>query len=627
MSKGKSFSLQVPRTIPSPGKIISANGKSWIEIAERRIPLGGPLPEVKGDERLIRYTSSLCPDCLRLLPAIIVERDNKLYIRKICPDHGLIEELYFSDYSMYSRLMKWEETGKGLGGAGAYTSIGAPCPYSCGLCTMHENHTALANLVVTNRCDLSCFYCFFYAERAGYVYEPSIEEIRFMARQLKRQSNGLNIHTCVQVTGGEPTVREDLIDVIKALVEEGVDYIQLNTNGITIARKFVDNPNDGVSYVRALRKAGVSVVYMSFDGVTPKVNWKNHYEAPFAIEAFRRGGLPNVVLVPTVLRTINDHQLGDIIRFAGKHIDTVRGVNFQPVSLTGRVSKADRERYRITIADVAARVEEQTNGEIPKDAWYPVPVVAKFVKFIDAITGKYYDTLSNHPMCGAATYVFIDNIDTYGVPRRFIPITEFFDVEGFIEYLDEARIGIESKRLGKRIALVKLLLNLRKYLDTAKMPKNINMYKIIFNVFIRGNYDAIKEFHYKSLFLGSMHFMDRYNYDVTRVRRCNIHYLMPDGRIIPFCVFNVLENLYRDYVQKKYKKYDLRLSEIKGFNPGEKYKRKNYINKILSNPIYWNAYRGIIYFKDREEQEVMINESGEEVLLKVTRTSTMTTDS
>ncbi|MFN4046006.1 MAG: tetraether lipid synthase Tes [Acidilobaceae archaeon] len=603
-----------PRALPGSGRLAAYEGGFVVEIAGKRIPLGGPLPRVREGESLVRYTSSVCPECLRLLPAVIVERGGKLYIRKECPSHGVVEELYFGDYNMYLRLMRWEETGKGLGGAGAYTSIGAPCPYSCGLCALHESHTALANIVVTNRCDLSCFYCFFYAERAGYVYEPSIEDIRFMVRQVRRQSNGTNMHVNIQLTGGEPTLREDLADIVRTLKEEGVDYIQLNTNGITVARRFIEDPEEGVAYVMELREAGLDVIYMSFDGVTPRVNWKNHYEAPFAIEAFKRGGLPNIVLVPTVLKTVNDHELGDIIRFAGKHIEAVRGVNFQPVSLTGMVSKAERERFRITIADLASMVEEQTGGQITVDSWFPVPMVAKFVKFIDAVTGRYYDTLSNHPICGAATYVFIDKVDVNGVPTRFIPISGFFDVEGFIEYLDEARVELESKSyIGRRLALVKTLLSMRRFVDTGRMPKNVSIPKILLEVFLKGNYEAIKEFHYKSLFIGAMHFMDKYNYDITRVRRCNIHYLMPDGRIVPFCAFNVLEEIYRDHIQKKYKKIELKPGEIKWFNPGEKYKRKEYIKRILSNPTYWNYYKGIL--KDLKTPKTIVDESGEEAAL------------
>jgi hypothetical protein len=100
---------------------------------------------------------------------------------------------------------------------------------------------------------------------------------------------------------------------------------------------------------------------------------------------------------------------------------------------------------------------------------------------------------------------------------------------------------------------------------------------------------------------------------------------MPDGRIVPFCAFNVLEELYRDYVQKAYKKFELKPLDLKGFNPGEKYRRKNYIEKILSNPIYWNAYKGIIYFKDEMPKE-LVDESGEElrITLRTTRLGQLT---
>ena len=576
------------------GVMLRRNGERYVEIAGRRIKIGGPLPKVRKGEKLVRLTGSICPACLRLLPAVIVAREGKLYIRKVCPEHGEIEDLYYGDESFYWRQMRWEEPGIGLAGAQPYSLALTPCPYSCGLCSLHENHSALVNIVVTNRCDLSCFYCFFYAERAGYIYEPSIEDIRRMVRAVRRQKEKSDVHVNIQITGGEPTVREDLLDVVKAIKEEGADYIQLNTNGITVARKYIDDREEAIKYVRGLREAGVSVVYMSFDGVTPKVNWKNHYEAPFALRAFKEGGLDNVVLVPTVIRTINDHEVGDIIRFAGKHIDVIRGVNFQPVSLTGMMRKHERMRMRITIPDVIKRIEEQTNGQIPMKAWYPVPVVSKFVKVIDALTGKLYDTLSNHPMCGSATYVVVDGRDANGVPRRFIPITDFLDVEGFVEMLDEERLIIESNgsRLARMKAAMRILAKSRRYIDLERMPKDLNIYKIIVKIFLLRNYQAIKEFHKKTLFLGMMHFMDRYNYDITRLRRCNIHYALPDGRLVPFCAFNVLEELYRDNIQKMYAK--ARVERIRGFNPGEKYDRRRYIKRILSSPIYREAYKGII---------------------------------
>lgn len=575
--------------LQSPAKLVRTNEGLFIEIADKRIPVGGPIPPLKENEKHIKFTTSLCPICKRLLPARIFERDGKIWIRKICPEHGEIEELYYGDVKLYWRMMKYEETGKGV--KRPYVQLTAPCPFNCGLCALHENHTALANLVVTNRCNLSCWYCFFYAEKAGYVYEPSLDQIRYMIRQLKKQGYTM----AIQITGGEPTMRDDLIDVVKLLKEEGVRHIQLNTNGIKFAELYFKDRQGAINYSRALREAGVNTVYLSFDGVTPKTNWKNHWEIPFIFEVFRESGMTSVVLVPTLIKSMNDHEMGDMIKFGAKHMDIVRAVNFQPVSLTGQMKKKERERFRITIADAINGIAEQTNYQIPPEAWFPIPVAAKFAKFVEAYTGTEQFCMANHPMCGAATYVFIEK-DSEGLPRRYIPITEFFDVEGFIEWLDENRIKLPNS-WNKKLKLLKGAIDLRKFVDTKKIPKDLNLTKLLINVFVRRNYDTLGELHYKLMFLGMMHFMDLYNYDVTRVRRCNIHYLMPDGRIIPFCAFNVMEDIYRDYVQKNYRipleKYK---EEFKGgIGPGIKYDRSKYYKLIKKSSIYRKTYKGIIF--------------------------------
>ena len=141
----------------------------------------------------------------------------------------------------------------------------------------------------------------------------------------------------IQITGGEPMLRDDLPALIKIMKEEGVDHVQLNTNGIKLAL----SPET----MRQTRMAGVSNLYLSFDGVTPRTNPKNHWEVPYTLESARKCGM-TVVFVPTVIKSINDHELGGIIRFAQKNMDVVHAVNFQPVSLTGRMSKKEREKLQ-----------------------------------------------------------------------------------------------------------------------------------------------------------------------------------------------------------------------------------------------------------------------------------------
>ena len=514
-----------------------------VHIGDKVVKIGGEIPELLQGEKLIRYTNSVCPYCERLLPAIIVERENKLYIRKKCPEHGVIEDLYYGDASMYYKFMKYAEEGRGTY---PYVPVTAPCPFSCGLCSLHKNHTALLNIVVTNRCNLSCWYCFFYADKVGYVYEPSIDEIRNQVRQVKKQ----NVTIAVQLTGGEPLMRDDLVDVIKVLKEEGVRHIQLNTEGVAIAEVYLENPDLAVKWVRDLREAGVNTVYLSFDGVTPKTNPKNHYEIPFIFDAFRKAGMTSVVLVPTVIKTVNDHELGKIVEFAARNRDIVRSVNFQPVSLVGRLRMSDVNRFRITIPDVINLVEEQTRGMISKNSWYPIPVAAKFAKFIEAVTKKEQFYMANHIACGAATYIFVEENNGKVI---YHPVTEYIDVEGFIETLDNLASKVESK--GKVLTYIQLLSLLRKlpsFIKKDELPTGTRISSLIRKVLLERNYDALGEFHYNTIFLGIMHFMDQYNYDVERVMRCNIHYALPDGRIVPFCAYNVLNDVYKDYALKKH---------------------------------------------------------------------------
>ncbi len=559
-----------------------------VKIAGKEIKVGGKVPSLRPGEKLVKHTSSLCPYCYRILPAIVFEREGKIYIRRTCPEHGEIEEVYWEDAELYYKFEKWRKY-EGRGPRFIYTKMNAPCPFNCGLCPIHKSHTALANIVLTNRCNLSCWYCFFYAEAAGYVYEPSLEQLRFMIRRLKQQG----VTMAVQLTGGEPTLRDDLIDIVRMLKEEGVRHIQLNTNGIKFAELYFQSPEKAIEYTRALREAGVNTIYLSFDGVTGKTNWKNHWEIPFIFDAFRKGGMTSVVLVPTVIRNVNDHELGLIIKFAAKHMDIVRGVNFQPVSLTGMVPRSERQKLRITIPEAIKKIEEQTNGQIHKDAWYPIPVTVPFSRFIEAITGEPQFEMTNHPHCGAATYVFVERKN--GEPVRFIPVTDFIDVQGFLEYLEEKSEEIKKGK-SKIIALAKILYNLKKFIDEEKAPKEFNVWKLLFNIIVKRNYKALGEWHYRFLFLGMMHFMDLYNYDIARVMRCNIHYLVPDGRLIPFCAFNVLNDIYRDYIQKE---YQIPLDEWKkkygeaSIGEATKYRRPP-VKKLEKHPLYIETYKGII---------------------------------
>jgi uncharacterized radical SAM superfamily Fe-S cluster-containing enzyme len=531
-------------------------------------------------EHLIRKTASLCPECLKTIGAEVLERNGKVYIRKECPQHGEVEDVYWGDYEMFKFAEKWGRDGKVLENPNV-DKESPVCPRDCGLCNMHKSHTALANIVLTTRCDRNCFYCFFYAERLGYVYEPTMGQIREMLSKLRNERPVPC--NAVQLTGGEPTLREDLIDIIRMCKEEGFDHVQLNTNGIRISQD--------LEFTKRIREAGVSTLYLSFDGLTPETNIKNHWEVPGVLDHCRQAQL-GIVLVPTIIKGLNDHQAGDILKFGFKNNDVIRGVNFQPVSLVGMMPKKERERQRITIPDIIKTIEKQTKGQVGSEDFYPVPSMLRITNFVEGMTGKAEYDLGSHFACGMASYVFNDN-------GKMIPITRFIDVHGLLEYLDS--MGDDLKDLknklrrgaGKLQAGTKLLFKINSFIDKDKAPQDFSISKIIYNALIKHDYRALGAFHQKSLFVGMMHFMDLFNYDIDRVKRCCIHYAMTDGRIVPFCAFNVIPEWYRDKdqntqgisISKWEKKTGMALKD-------DQYRRK--AKDLEATKLYKDTYKGFL---------------------------------
>ncbi len=481
-------------------------------------------------------TTTVCPVCKLIIKGTIYRDGDNVMIRKHCPEHGWFIEKYWEDYDMYMKMRKYNYNGRGVANPNVISPTkGANCPFDCGLCEAHKSHTALANVVVTNRCHLSCWYCFFFAKEGEPIYEPNVSDFDKLFKDLRNQKP--IPPNAVQLTGGEPTLHPDIIEIVKKAKEAGFDQVQLNTTGITLGQK----PEFAVK----LRHAGVSTLYMSFDGVSARANPKNHWEIPATLEAAKKAGI-GIVLVPTVIRGINENELGAMINFALNNMDIVRAVNFQPVSLVGRMPTAQRESQRITIPGAIKLIEEQTNGTIAKEDWASVPYTGGISKFIEALTGEYKYDLSIHFACGAGTYVYLDRKTS-----RLVPITRFVDVNGLVEYLDEVSDEINSGS-NKYLQLARVALKIRSFVDKTKEPDGLDLGKLLFDVLFKHDYSSMGKLQMNSLFLGMMHFQDKYNHDEERLQRCDIHYLTPDMRIIPFCSFNVIPEWYRDRIQKKY---------------------------------------------------------------------------
>ena len=475
--------------------------------------------------QVIKSTRSICPECLKALDATIFEEDGKVFIKKTCPEHGAFQELYWSDYEQYQRAEKFRYDGDGVENPRTQKNKG--CPLDCGICPEHKSHTALAIIDVTNRCNLTCPVCFANAAAAGYVYEPTEEQIAGMLENL-RATKPVPA-TALQFSGGEPTIRNDLFDLIRKAKELGFRHVEVNTNGVRVSRD--------LKYAKGLKAAGVSTVYLQFDGLTPDVykfiRGLDLLDTKMkAIENLRQAGFDSVVLVVTLVKGVNDGQLGDIINFAAKNFDVIRCVNVQPISLCGRLPPQEREKMRITIPDFMRLVEEQTNGEIKVSDFYPVPVVVPVSKAVGALKDKRYVEFTAHPHCGMATFVLVEN-------GKMVPVTRYGNIEKFRNSLQ--KVYEDAVKGSKNKAKLRLV-------GAARHMKFGFLRKYVLSVLMEGDYKSLGNFARQFLMISSMHFMDPYNFDLERVQRCVIHYAVPDGRIIPFCTMN---SIHRPEVEKK----------------------------------------------------------------------------
>ena len=481
-------------------------------------------------------TKSLCPQCLKVIDAEVYEEDGKILMKKSCEEHGEFDDIYWSDADLYEKFAQWGSKDN-EGSAGIQnTESDKGCPFDCGLCPEHKSSTMLALIDLTNRCNQRCPICFANSAVAGYLYEPTMKQLEEMMKLLRSE-----VPPCpaIQFAGGEPTLRENFVEIVKMARNFGFSHIQVATNGIAMAKS--------VEFCHELKEAGLHTVYLQFDGVTeepykilrgyPALKTKLK-----AIENCWAGEIKSVVLVPTLMKGVNDDQMGDMVRFAAKNLHIIKGVNVQPIAFEGRVDEAERKKGRITIPDSIKLLEEQTDGEIPRESFYPVPFVLPISYFVEAWKDIPQLEFTVHPHCGAATYVFVEN-------GKFIPITEFMDVEGFMEFLNEGAEETGKSKIAKIKATAALISALRKFIDNDKAPAGLDSTALLTNILGIGNREALAEFHRNALFIGAMHFMDPYNYDLERVTRCGIHYATPDGRVIPFCSYNAI---HRPLVEKAF---------------------------------------------------------------------------
>jgi uncharacterized radical SAM superfamily Fe-S cluster-containing enzyme len=520
---------------------------------------GHPIREVPWT--LPYWTYSLCPECTKVIKARKFAEGNNVYMEKECGEHGYFKELISNDVDFYMSMFTFRfGDHRGVANPLVQSDQASECPSNCGLCNMHHSHTCMANVDLTNRCDMRCPVCFANASAMGYVTEPTVDQVRSMLKTLReRKPVPCKV---VQFSGGEPTIHPDFVEIVRMAKEMGFSQIQIATNG--------KNMSD-LEFARRCKEAGLNTLYLQFDGVTDDVYKKTRAEEVLktkmqTIEVCRKVGL-RVVLVPTVIRGVNDHQVGAIVRFACDHGDVITGISFQPVCFTGRIAEKDRLDQRYTITHLALDVEKQTGGAMPRQNWLGLGATQPFSRISEALSGEPAFFVSCHPDCGGGGYLFVNPEN----PNEVKALTEFFD-------LREALIDLQhlAEKLAKRnekwwyralknlgfaktmklMGGARALRILKKHFNAAKAPTGLTFRRLLG---VMDGYkdtehgrkpDAERKVSYRTVFVAGMHFQDVYNYDTERVRRCVIHQSGIDGKMYPFCTYNS-GPYYREKVEER----------------------------------------------------------------------------
>ena len=430
-------------------------------------------------QTVLGETESLCPICLRVIPAVKISDGENVYLEKSCPDHGSYRALIWkgaSDFITWGSGARPPARSHQQPGA----SVGGGCPNDCGLCPEHEQDTCAAVLEVIHGCNLGCPVCFAASTRE-HDQPPSVDALRSVLDHLLVAAGRVPL----QLSGGEPTLRDDLPEIVALGSGLGFPHIQLNTNGIRIGHD--------KEYLRRLKDAGLSAVFLQWDGLDDSV----YREIRGAdLLQVKRSALDNcaelhlgVILVPTVVPGVNTHQLGGIVQFAKAWMPVVRGVHFQPISYFGRYPHAPGDGDRFTIPQLLECLESQTGGEVRRsDFAASEPRYCSFSGLFVLEDDGRLRGISAPPGSGAAGGE--DNLSPAERTRSYIARKWRYN-----EHETEGCCGCKSTSTGRF-------------------------------------YGRARAY---SLSISGMAFQDVWNVDIERLRRCCIHVATLHGGLVPLC--------------------------------------------------------------------------------------------
>ncbi|MEA4926532.1 MAG: radical SAM protein [Syntrophomonadaceae bacterium] len=450
---------------------------------------------------VIHTTESLCPVCLEKIPAWHVLVNEDIYMQKTCEKHGDFSTVIWRGQSE-PHYTSWDKKKWPVHLQKCLTEVEKGCPYDCGLCAEHRQQTCCALLEVTQRCNQHCNFCF--ASSGGDRADPSLARIREWLEILVDAGRPF-----IHISGGEPTVRDDLPEIIKMAKEMGFPYIQLNTNGLRLAQK--------PDYVKELQEAGLSAVFMQFDGTKDEIYQQLRGRSLLAekAKAIKNCGDNNlgIVLVPTIVPGINADNIGAIIRFGLSQVPDVRGIHFQPVSYFGRYPAPPLNRQRITLPEILRAIENQTENKFRVEHFAP--------------------SGCDHARCGF-------HGDFVLMPDGSVKPLTLKTEGGCCCGPQNGSSGVEKNR------------NFVARRWVREIPENHqDLHKPGYIIDELDIFMARLKTH--GFTITGMVFQDCWNIDLERLHECSLHVLSPEGKIIPFCAYNLSsiegKSLYRKNVR------------------------------------------------------------------------------
>ncbi len=443
-------------------------------------------------------TQSLCPVCLKRVDAWRWQEKGSVWLLKQCDRHGDFKVPLWRGHPSWD---SWQRPKKVSFPDAARRPAEKGCPFDCGLCEHHRQRSCTVLIDVTQRCNLVCPICFA-ASTHHRSADPTLEELAHRFENVSRLSPGSNI----QLSGGEPTLRDDLPEIVALGKTAGFGFIQINTNGIRPARD--------VSYLHELASAGLDSLFLQFDGthegIYQTIRGKALLETKLkAIDACTDAGL-GVVLVPTVVPGVNDGNLGAIIDLGLEHAPTVRGVHFQPISYFGRYAPAQpTEEDRITLPELMRAIEIQTGGAFPARHFSP--------------------SGCENAMCSFSAKFLIQPDQSV---RPLLP--------AWSGCCGEA----EPAEEGAKRSIAQTALQWSSIPSAPLGPGTAVQHNTSQTTSREGLMDLdqfIQQVRTRTFSISAMAFQDAWTLDLERVRECCIHVAGTRGRLIPFCLYHLTD--------------------------------------------------------------------------------------